>query len=203
MPDKSNSMLAQLVSDSEEQQKEEIEQITDKQKDELYEKAKELLQVNESIKECMKLMKKLNGDKNRLALQEIPSILHEWNQEGVTYKDLKIDLKFDLYGSFPKVKEDGDTTKVDNAVEELSRFEGGKDIITNQMVINFARGKMELVDKIAHELIEQGFKPNVSSTVHHATLKSFVKKRIEDTDINPPLVGLFARTVANVTERKQ
>ena len=197
------SILDQMSQDAQQQEEEQIESITEKQKTELHEKALEVLETEKRIKETQTLLKELSAKRNRLVFNEIPAILDEWNQEGVTYADVQIMLKFDLFGSFPKISEDGDTAKVDNAIEELSRFEGGKDIIKNAMNVEFPKGKFDEVDKIALELIERGFNPIVTNTVHHATLKSFVKKRIENTDINPTLVGLFARNVANVKARKK
>ncbi len=200
---KAVSILNQLATDSAQQLQEQVESIEDQQKKVLHDKALELLAVNDQIKELQTVMKQLQARKNSLALQEIPAILDDWNQVGVTYHDLSIDLKFDLYGNFPKVSEDGDTSKVDNAVQELTRIEGGKDIIVNRLTVDFARGKFDSVEEVSMDLIERGFNPVVASTVHHATLKSFVKKRIETTDIDPTLLGLFARHIATVRRQRK
>ena len=200
---KAVSILNQLATDSAQQSQEQVESIEDKQKKVLHDKALELLRINDQLKEFQTVMKQLQARKNSLALQEIPAILDDWNQVGVTYHDLSIDLKFDLYGNFPKVSEDGDTSKVDNAVQELTRIEGGKDIIVNRLTVDFARGKFDSVEEVSMDLIERGFNPVVASTVHHATLKSFVKKRIETTDIDPTLLGLFARHIATVRRQRK
>lgn len=54
------------------------------------------------------------------------------------------------------------------------------DIVKNEIVIAFDKGEHEKADELMEKLAEDGFTPNKEQTVHPMTLKSALKKAIEN-----------------------
>ena len=74
-------------------------------------------------------------------------------------------------------------------------------IIKTNVSVSFGKGEAELAEQARDALIEAGFRDAaIVDSVHHSTLKSFVKERLEaGTNIPLDTFGVFEFKVAKIT----
>lgn len=76
-------------------------------------------------------------------------------------------------------------------------------IIKSKLVSEFGREELEEAQKAIDLLSEAGFQAELNRTVHPATLKSFVKERLEEGDDIPvDVFGIFEFEMAKITKPK-
>ena len=82
----------------------------------------------------------------------------------------QIKIKKDLYCSVPK--------EGFPAVEEWLRARGFEGIIKHQIMMQFGKGEDDAAIRAAEILIEAGYSPTDSKTIHPQTLKAFIKEQL-------------------------
>jgi len=82
------------------------------------------------------------------------------------------------------------------------REHNAADLIKVEVVISFTKGQDDKAQQLIASLKEQGVKPSVRETVHPATLKSWLKERVESGQSTPEL-DLIGGRVATVAELKE
>ena len=75
------------------------------------------------------------------------------------------------------------------------------DIIKNDVIVSFGKGEDNVAGHVVGMLEEQGFHPEQKTHIHPATLKAFVKERIENG--KPIDLDMFGAFVANAAEIKR
>lgn len=79
------------------------------------------------------------------------------------------------------------------------REQGYDSIIKRDVVVKFGKGEDELAEGLVNLLSEEGFNPDAKTSIHHSTLKSFVKDCLrEGIELPQELFGIFRRMVAKV-----
>lgn len=79
---------------------------------------------------------------------------------------------------------------------------GFADLIKNEIKLNFAKEDSEKADEFCRSLDKDGFGYKRKSSVHASTLKSFVKKRLEeDPNFPKDLFGVYEWSEAKIENR--
>lgn len=78
-------------------------------------------------------------------------------------------------------------------------------IIKTNVAVAFGKGEAELAEKARQVLIDAGFADaSITDSVHHSTLKSFVKERLAAGDAIPiETFGVFEFKIAKITQPKR
>jgi hypothetical protein len=76
---------------------------------------------------------------------------------------------------------------------------GGEAIIKTEVVAQFPKGQYERAEAARNALMTIGIDASINETVHHATLKSFVKERVEGGEAVPlEVLGLYMGPMAKI-----
>jgi hypothetical protein len=83
------------------------------------------------------------------------------------------------------------------------REQGLDSIIKREIKLNFGKGEDSKANLLYKNLVSAGYNPADKSSVHHATLKSFVKERVEGGQPLPmDLFGVFIGKRTKITPAK-
>jgi hypothetical protein len=127
----------------------------------------------------------------------IPTIMDELGMSEFKLKD----------GSVISVKNDVKCGITEEHKEEAFTWlaeKGFDGIVKTKVMTEFGKGEMERAKAALRILMEAGFGAIIDRNIHHMTLKSFVKERLEKGD-NIPIetFGIFEFKQAKVTTPKQ
>ena len=120
----------------------------------------------------------LQGELDRISGHTIPDIMAELAMESFTLEDgYKLEVKNDLKASI--------TAENKPAAHKWLREHNFDGIIKTKVLAEFGRGEMEKAEQALAKLREAGFEASMDEGIHAATLKSFVKERMEAGDAIP------------------
>lgn len=113
-------------------------------------------------------------EKLRTQSQEVvPNMMMELGLEKITLPGgYEINISDQIQGTLPK-----DIERCERAFEWL-RERGLDGIIKTQVSYQFGKGEDDEAQRIIDILTEAGIVPNVQSTIHHMTLKSFIREQL-------------------------
>lgn len=155
--------------------------------------AEELQAVRAEIEKDTTALAEKQAREGKLKGVLIPELMDKIGMESFTMKDgSKIDVKKDIKCSLSEER------KPDGLKWIRENGHGG--IIKTEVAISFGKGEEEAAKRAEKVLREAGFSPSAADAVHPATLKSFVKERIEAGD-NIPLTtfGVFEFKEAKIS----
>lgn len=85
------------------------------------------------------------------------------------------------------------------AAHDWLRETGNDGIIKTKVVVPFNKGEMEMVKRCMATLKKAKFDAQADESIHHSTLKAFVKERIEaGQPIPQDLFGVFVGNIAKI-----
>lgn len=106
----------------------------------------------------------------KLSVETIPSMMVEVGVNSITLTDgSKIEVVDKWWGALPDDSYAAFTWLRENNMDG---------IIKNQVIVDFGKGEDEQMLKIQEILQEAGVVPITKSTIHHMTLKAFVKEQV-------------------------
>jgi hypothetical protein len=94
-----------------------------------------------------------------------------------------IEIKDFVDASLPS--RDKDPEKREKAFQWLDET-GHNDIVKNEVKLLFTRGEDEVARRAFALLLQHGFVPQKDQTIHHQTLKAFIKEQLE-SGVNVPM----------------
>lgn len=158
----------------------------------LAEKVKELDDANEVLLAAQLALSNAQEAVDDLAMREIPDLLEEVGVDTITTKDgLKVSIKETVHA---KIKVDDRA----EAYEWLDR-NGHSALIRRNVVVPFQKEDTEKCEKLVNALEADYPDLSVDMNVHPSTLRSFVKREIEeDEDFPRKLFGVFIRKQATI-----
>ena len=149
-----------------------------------------LRNVEKQIEDAELHMKALKAEKNKLSVENIPSLMDEMGVERLDVDGLTVERKMMVHASIPKDRKD-------EAFAWL-RDNGLDDIIKNDVTCSFGKGEDNMAGDVVGILQEKGFDPQTKTHVHPSTLKAFVKERV--TDGKPIDLDMFGAFIANAAQ---
>ena len=152
-----------------------------------------LRNVEQQIDDTEQHLKSLKAEKHKLSVELIPGLMDEMGVERLDVDGVTVSRKMMVHASIP-------VDRKEDAFAWL-RSEGLDDIIKNDVVVTFGKGEDNLAGHVVGMLEEQGFYPSTKTHIHPATLKAFVKDRIENG--KPIDLDMFGAFVANAAEIKR
>lgn len=130
--------------------------------------AQVVLELN--IAKIEKDLKEKNEILRKLSVETIPGMMTEVGVNSITLTDgSKIELVDKWWGALPDDSYAAFTWLRENNMDG---------IIKNQVIIDFGKGEDEQMLMIQELLQEAGVVPITKSTIHHMTLKAFVKEQV-------------------------
>ncbi len=138
-------------------------------------------------------LEELNAKQAKLLRNRIPEIMKELGMEEFKLTDgSKVGVSEVVQCGISKANEPAAFSWL-----ETNNFDG---IIKTKVGVDFGKGKAEDAKKAVEALEAVGLAPTMARGVHPATLKSFVKERLEKGD-NIPMdtFGVFLYTMAKIT----
>lgn len=128
---------------------------------------------------------------NNLNTTVIPDMMAELGMEECTQRGWKVKVGEFVSGSLPK-----DEARLNQAIRWLEEHDAGELIKTSLSVI-FTKSQHNEALSLAGQIEQQGFAPNVSSTVHPQTLMAFARERLKNgEDLDTEVLGLYTGRVA-------
>jgi hypothetical protein len=163
----------------------------------LTELAKDAVALEKELEADEAALKEKQGRLDKILMGYIPDIMKELDLEEYKLKD----------GSKIAVKEDIKTHLSEEHKPEAFAWLRANDfdgIIKTVVSANFGKGEADLAEKAREALVAAGFtQAALSDSVHHTTLKAFVKERLEEgTNIPLDVFGVFEFTKAVITQPK-
>lgn len=134
-----------------------------------------------------------NAKQAKLLRVRIPAIMKELGMEEFKLTDgSKVGIKEDVKCGITEANKPAALAWL-----EENNFDG---IVKTSLSVAFGKGEKEDMEKAKTALAEAGFLPDLNQGVHPATLKSFVKERLEKGD-NIPIdtFSIFEFTIAKIT----
>lgn len=167
----------------------------------------EIERLNASLSEAIALekvidqteedLKRMRGDLHKIKTLHIPDMMTSMQLDEVTFKGWQVKINDFVSGSLPK---DPDRRK--KALDWLVDNDGGG-LIKTELKLHFAKSQHNEALSVASELEHGGYAPEVDSSVHSSTLKSYARQRIKDGDpIDPETLGLYVGKVADIKMKK-
>lgn len=173
------------------------------------------LALETRIKRGEDLLASLGRDLHKLRTETIPKAMIEARVKGFSMLDgSEVVIKKQYFGSIPT--EDAiakATTEVEREqlidrrrrAFEWFRANGNEDIIKNEFKVPLGKGEDTIATELADVLRERGINYTQTESVHHSTLKAFVKEQMEkgrlDTDGQEAL-GAFVLDVTEIKPKK-
>jgi len=125
--------------------------------------------------------------------RELPDAMDEAGVEGFTLKDgRKVSIKVEYYASIPKDKQP--------LAFSWLRERGHDGLIKRNVTAKFGKGEDGLAEAFVAWAREHYFVPiDDKQSVHHQTLKAFVREQMEDgIEIPQDVFGVHVRNVAKI-----
>lgn len=134
--------------------------------------AKEMQGLESKIADATVALADLQGQLDRISMRTIPDIMAELAMESFTLDDgYKLEVKPDIKASI--------TAENKPAAHLWLREHNFDGIIKTKVMAEFGKGEMEEAEAALKKLTDAGISATMDESVHSATLKSFVKERME------------------------
>ena len=134
---------------------------------------KQLNDVTQEIAAIESRLKDLRAEKQRLSIEQIPSVMDEMGAERIDVEGASVSLRPFVSASIPK-----DEEKKQKAFACLREY-GLESIIKNDVVIPFGKGEDNVAKSLIVDLREKVFEPETKTHVHPSTLKSTIRDCVE------------------------
>lgn len=155
------------------------------------EKLAEAIELKEVVDQMEEDLKAAKKQLNHINTSVIPDMMVELGIEEVVQNGWKVKVDDFVSGSLPK-----DCERKAKAIAWLEEHEAG-DLIKTSVSINFSRSQHNEALDIASKLHEDGYAPNVDSSVHPQTLAAFARERLRSGEpIDTEVLGLYTGRVA-------
>lgn len=159
--------------------------------DRLNEKLGEAIALKESVDQMEEDLKAAKQQLNLLNTGTIPDMMAELGMEEVTQRGWKIKVGEFVSGSLPK-----DSAARANAIRWLEEHDGGE-LLKTELKVAFSRSQHNEALSLAAQIEEDGYAPNVDSTVHPQTLMAFARERLKNGEpLDTEVLGLYTGRVA-------
>jgi hypothetical protein len=152
-----------------------------------------LRRVEQQIEDTETHIKSLKAEKHKLSVELIPGLMDEMGVERLDVDGLTVSRKMMVHASIPVERRE--------EVYAWLRENNLDDIIKNDVVLSFGKGEDNLAGDVIGLLQDRGYDPETKTHIHPATLKAFVKERIENG--KPIDLDMFGAFVANAAEIKR
>jgi hypothetical protein len=152
-----------------------------------------LNRVEQQIEDAEQHVKVLKAEKQKLSVELIPSVMDEMGIERLDVDGVTVSRKMMVHASIPVARRE--------EVYAWLRDNNLDDIIKNDVVVSFGKGEDNRAGHAVGLLQEQGFDPETKTHIHPATLKAFVKERVENG--KPIDLDMFGAFIANAAEIKR
>jgi hypothetical protein len=157
----------------------------------LNEKLAEAIDLKNTVDQMEEDLGAAKKQLNTLNTQIIPDMMAELGMEEVTQRGWKIKVGEFVSGSLPK-----DEQAKQRAIDWLIEHDAGE-LIKTKLSVDFSRSQHNEALSLAHEIEQQGFAPNVDSTVHPQTLAAFARERLKNGEpLDTEVLGLYTGRVA-------
>ena len=189
-PEALNDSLAQF----QENERNEESSVSDR----LKQSCIDVLQTTAKIVRLEDELKAAKSEIHILTTKDIPELMAEMgNQQAVKYEEFSVSLSEKYHGSLPK-----DHAKRAVALQHIEEL-GGGGIMKTKVECFIPPSDHDMISNVTEAIEEQGFTPEVSKDINHATLKKFVREQREDgKPIEPGKVGVFVQNTASVRLKK-
>lgn len=140
-------------------------------------------------------LKAINGRLNQLKMRDIPEAMASARLGSIMSLDTGEVIRIGevITGNIPKEGEERET-----AIEALIEI-GGEGIIKTIVIAKFPRGSYEEAKKARDHLMAIGVDADIVESIHHATLKSFVKEAVSKGEMVPmETLGLYMGPLAKI-----
>lgn len=163
--------------------------------EELQAVCEQFIDKQSQIKELEEKLAQANSDLKLLSEETIPSMMEELGVEEIKLKTGEIiSTVMDVYASLASTNTDPEQKA---AAMGWLNDNGYGDIIKVKVNANFGREEHDAAMQLFNDLAQQGYNVNYDENVHPATLKAFIKERLQAGD-NIPL-SLFNANQYNKT----
>lgn len=126
--------------------------------------------LEQNIAKIEKDLKEKQERLRKLSVETIPGMMVEVGVNSITLTDgSKIEVVDKWWAALPSDSYAAFTWLRENNMDG---------IIKNQIFVDFGKGEDELMLKVQEVLQEAGVLPVTKSTIHHMTLKAFVKEQV-------------------------
>lgn len=161
---------------------------------ELLELAQEKKEQIETSEECLAVLKE---EHRKIIEEHLPQAMQQVGTDTFGAPDLGIDVEL----------ENKVDAKIPSKFEELAYawlYENNYgDIIKSVLQVGFDKGESEKLKDVVELAQQAGLPVESKSTIHNATLKSFIKSLLEEGKEFPlEYFGVYQRTVAKIKQRK-
>ena len=169
----------------------EVKNVNEKNMEDLSKLIKEQITLEDEIDELEGFLSRAKEDLRVISQETIPELMFQMNCKTHELLDgSKIEVKpFYSAKIEPENKE---------AAFKWLHDTNNEDIIKNEVIASFTKGEDEKAVKATELLIKEGYDVMKKESVHHSTLKAFVKKEIEN-GVNIPY-STFGIFVGNKTK---
>lgn len=162
-------------------------------------KVSELVAAEKAVKEAEEALKQANIMYRNLREAVLPELMKDMGFESLrTVDGVDVELEEDIHAHISEERNEA-------AIKWLDE-NGHGDLVKRLVVIKFDRTQEALARKFQADLKKRKVQlpAEMSMKVHPSTLKSFVKKALEDgVDIPIDTFGVHRRTVAKITMPKE
>ena len=152
-----------------------------------------LNRVEQQIEDAEQHVKVLKAEKHKLSVELIPALMDEMGVERLDVDGVTVSRKMMVHASIPVARRE--------EVYAWLRDNNLDDIIKNDVVVSFGKGEDNRAGHAVGLLEVQGFHPETKTHIHPATLKAFVKERVENG--KPIDLDMFGAFIANAAEIKR
>lgn len=189
-----DDLTSLFQADAEEKQKSAFNDLNDKGLNTVAKLAEKIQILEQKIADTDSLLKQYGEELRKLTDNELPNALLEMGLSSIKLQDgAKVDVKKTYGGSIRK----------DDEEEAFSwlRQNGYGDIIRNIVSVDFAMGEDNKAKEFQSLAKSNGLSPNQKESVHHSTLKAWIKERVEAGDEFPQMLfGAFIGQKATITK---
>jgi hypothetical protein len=162
----------------------------------LRDQARKMQELEAEVNEKTVALAEVQAAFDRISMRTIPDIMAELAMESFTMEDgYKLEVKNDLKASI--------TAENKPSAHRWLREHNFDGIIKTKVLAEFGRGELSKAEEALSKLREAGFEASIDEGVHAATLKSFVKERMEAGDAIPvSIFGVYEFKKTKITAPK-
>jgi hypothetical protein len=138
-------------------------------------------------------LKQAKASLRQLTQELIPQLMDDLGITEITAGNHKVALEDFVSGALP-----AEPHARKRALEWLEAHDGSG-IIKSDVVVPFSRTDHERATRLANVLKQDGYDAHVQSSVHHMTLKSYIRERLEKgEDIDLEALGVYTGRIAKI-----
>lgn len=138
-------------------------------------------------------LKVAKRDLTHIDEKEFPDLFEQVGIDSFKVGNREISVQEKLYGSLPSKPEERAA-----AMAELERA-GGSGILKAEVSVTYSKGEMEIAEKVAQQLRDQGVPVVLKESAHPSTYQAWAREQLANgVDINLETLGLYNRRFIKV-----